>query len=433
MLDLLSYSAEQLPEIAGDVFKIDEALKAGFGWSHGPFEIWDALGFDWVVAEQKAAGLPVPNWIENMQKSGQKHFYSSRQGISHYRDFVRAADIPVPGKEGFILLSNLYADKTLWSNSGTRITNLGDGVLNLSFHTKMNSIGAEVIQGIHKAIDMAEAEGWNGLVISNDGENFSAGANLALILMLALEQEWDELNFAVKAFQKATRRLRYSDIPVVLAPHGLTLGGGCEMCLHADAIVAAAETYIGLVEVGVGLIPGGGGSKEFALRASDEFGEGGIRTNVLRNRFLTIGQAKVATSALQAFDLGVFRKGQDRFTMNAAQRIGLAKQTALLLAEAGYVRPRMRDDILVLGREGLGIVYAGANSMKSGNYISEHDQLISEKLGWVMCGGDLSQPQQVSESYLLDLEREAFLSLLGSKPTLQRIQHMLKTGKPLRN
>ena len=433
MLALLSYSAEQLPEIAGDVFKIDEALKAGFGWSHGPFEIWDALGFDWVVAEQKAAGLPVPNWIENMQKSGQKHFYSSRQGISHYRDFVRAADIPVPGKEGFILLSNLYADKTLWSNSGTRITNLGDGVLNLSFHTKMNSIGAEVIQGIHKAIDMAEAEGWNGLVISNDGENFSAGANLALILMLALEQEWDELNFAVKAFQKATMRLRYSDIPVVLAPHGLTLGGGCEMCLHADAVVAAAETYIGLVEVGVGLIPGGGGSKEFALRASDEFGEGGIRTNVLRNRFLTIGQAKVATSALQAFDLGVFRKGQDRFTMNAAQRIGLAKQTALLLAEAGYVRPRMRDDILVLGREGLGIVYAGANSMKSGNYISEHDQLISEKLGWVMCGGDLSQPQQVSESYLLDLEREAFLSLLGSKPTLQRIQHMLKTGKPLRN
>jgi len=433
LLDLLAYSAEQLPEIAGDLYKIDEALKAGFGWSHGPFEIWDALGFDWVVAEQKAAGLPTANWIEKMQKSGQKRFYSTQNGHSLYHDPGQEAYIPVPGKEGVIVLSNVYADKTLWFNSGTRITNLGDGVLNLSFHTKMNSIGAEVIQGIHKAIDMAETEGWNGLVISNDGENFSAGANLALILMLALEQEWDELNFAVKAFQKATMRLRYSDIPVVVAPHGLTLGGGCEMCLHADAIVAAAETYIGLVEVGVGLIPGGGGSKEFALRASDEFGEGGIRTNVLRNRFLTIGQAKVATSALQAFDLGIFRKGQDRFVMNADHRVGLAKQTALLLAEAGYVRPRMRDNIQVLGREGLGIVYAGANSMKSGNYISQHDQLISEKLGWVLCGGDLTQPQQVDEAYLLDLEREAFLSLLGSKPTLQRIQFMLKTGKPLRN
>jgi 3-hydroxyacyl-CoA dehydrogenase len=280
---------------------------------------------------------------------------------------------------------------------------------------------------------MAETEGWNGLVISNDGENFSAGANLALILMLAIEQEWDELNFAVKAFQKATMRLRYSSIPVVVAPHGLTLGGGCEMCLHADAIVASAETYIGLVEVGVGLIPGGGGSKEFALRAANEFGEGGIRTNVLRNRFLTIGQAKVATSALQAFELGIFRPGLDRLVMNGAQRIGLAKQTVLLLAEAGYVRPQERTDIQVLGREGLGIVYAGANSMQAGHYISEHDRLISEKLGYVMCGGDLTQPSPVSEAYLLDLEREAFLSLLGTKPTLQRIQHMLKTGKPLRN
>jgi len=433
MLDLLSYSAVQLPQIAGDLYKIDEALKAGFGWSHGPFEIWDALGFDWVIAEQKAAGLPTPNWVEKMQMLGQKHFYSRQKGISLYYNAEKETYLPVPGKEGFIILSNLFADNTLWSNSGTRITNLGDGVLNLSFHTKMNSIGAEIIQGIHKAIDMAETQGWNGLVISNNGENFSAGANLALILMLAMEQEWEELNLAVKTFQKATMRIRYSDIPVVVAPHGLTLGGGCEMCLHADAIVAAAETYIGLVEVGVGVIPGGGGSKEFALRASDEFGEGGIRTNVLRNRFLTIGQAKVATSALQAFDLGILRNGQDRFTMNAEYRIGLAKQTALLLAEAGYVRPRLREDILVLGCEGLGIVFAGANSMKSGNYISNHDQLISEKLGWVLCGGDLSQPQHVSESYLLDLEREAFLSLLGCKPTLQRIQHMLKTGKPLRN
>jgi 3-hydroxyacyl-CoA dehydrogenase len=432
-LDLLSYSAEQMPIIAGEVYKVDEALKAGFGWSHGPFEIWDALGFDWVVSEMDLAGILVPDWIKAMQAKGEKCFYTRLEGQVQFHSLAQGNKQPVPGKEGFIVLSNVYPEHTLWSNSGTRITNLGDGVLNLSFHTKMNSIGAEVIQGLHKAIDMAETEGWNGLVISNDGENFSAGANLALILMLAIEQEWDELNFAVKAFQKATMRLRYSSIPVVVAPHGLTLGGGCEMCLHADAIVASAETYIGLVEVGVGLIPGGGGSKEFALRAANEFGEGGIRTNVLRNRFLTIGQAKVATSALQAFELGIFRPGLDRLVMNGAQRIGLAKQTVLLLAEAGYVRPQERTDIQVLGREGLGIVYAGANSMQAGHYISEHDRLISEKLGYVMCGGDLTQPSPVSEAYLLDLEREAFLSLLGTKPTLQRIQHMLKTGKPLRN
>ena len=432
-LDLLSYSAEQMPIIAGEVYKVDEALKAGFGWSHGPFEIWDALGFDWVVSEMDLAGILVPDWIKAMQATGEKRFYTTLEGQVQYHSLAQGNQQPVPGKEGFIVLSNVYPEHTLWSNSGTRITNLGDGVLNLSFHTKMNSIGAEVIQGLHKAIDMAETEGWNGLVISNDGENFSAGANLALILMLAIEQEWDELNFAVKAFQKATMRLRYSSIPVVVAPHGLTLGGGCEMCLHADAIVASAETYIGLVEVGVGLIPGGGGSKEFAIRAANEFGEGGIRTNVLRNRFLTIGQAKVATSALQAFELGIFRPGLDRLVMNGAQRIGLAKQTVLLMAEAGYVRPQERTDIQVLGREGLGIVYAGANSMQAGHYISEHDRLISEKLGYVMCGGDLTQPSPVSEAYLLDLEREAFLSLLGTKPTLQRIQHMLKTGKPLRN
>lgn len=297
----------------------------------------------------------------------------------------------------------------------------------------MNSIGGEIFAAVNKAIDIAENEGWNGLVIANEGENFSAGANLAMIMMLAAEQEWDELNLAVRSFQNMCMRLRYSAIPVVVAPHNLTLGGGCEMCLHADAVVASAETYIGLVEVGVGVIPGGGGTKEFALRLSDEMRDGDIRINRLREKFLTIGMAKVATSAYEAFDLGIFQKGKDKVVPSRARQIAEAKNEALRLAQLGYTQPIKRNDIEVLGKEGMGIVYVGADSMKSGHYISEHDKLISEKLGYVLCGGNLSERTKVDEQYLLDLERETFLSLLGTRKTLERIQYMLKTGKPLRN
>ena len=296
----------------------------------------------------------------------------------------------------------------------------------------MNTIGGEVLQGLNKAIDLAEKD-FRGLVIGNDGANFSAGANVGMIFMMAIEQDWDEINMAVKMFQNTSMRVRYSSIPVVLAPHNLTLGGSCEFCLHADHIQLSAETYMGLVEFGVGLIPGGGGTKEFALRLSDEFKEGQIEQAALRDRFLTIGMAKVSTSGEEAFDLGYLQKGKYSITMNRSRLIADAKEKAIELAEAGYTKPVQRNDIRVLGKQGLGIVYAGANSMYAGKYISEHDKKISEKLGWVLCGGDLSQPTLVSEQYLLDLEREVFLSLCGEKKTLERIQSILTKGKALRN
>jgi 3-hydroxyacyl-CoA dehydrogenase len=296
----------------------------------------------------------------------------------------------------------------------------------------MNSIGSEVLEGVNKAIGIAE-EKFKGLVISNDGPNFSAGANVGMIFMYAIEQEYDELDFAIRYFQNSMMRLRYSAVPVVTAPHGLTLGGGCEMNLHADKVCAAAETYIGLVELGVGLIPGGGGTKEFVLRASDELHNDEPETNTLKDRFFAIATAKVATSAHEAFDMGILRKGHDQIVMNQGRRIGEAKKSVIEIFDAGYTMPQQRKDIKVLGRLGLGAMLAGINGMWRGNYATDHDALVARKLAYVMCGGDLSEPQMVSEQYLLDLEREAFLSLCGERKTLERIQSVLKSGKPLRN
>jgi 3-hydroxyacyl-CoA dehydrogenase len=329
-------------------------------------------------------------------------------------------------------LQVLRSSKTVWKNSGLTLIDLGDGILNAEFHTKMNTIGGEVLSGLMKSVDIAEKD-FQGLVISNEGPNFSAGANVGLIYMMAAEQDWDELNLAVRTFQNTTMRLRYSSIPVVAAPHGLTLGGGCEICLHSDRVVAHAETYMGLVEFGVGLIPGGGGTKEFALRLSDELHAGDVEVNVFREKFLTLGQAKVSTSAYEAFDLGLLRRGYDRVVMARSLQLLEAKSVCLQLAEQGYTRPVPRTDIRVLGNSVLGLVYAGADSMLSGNYISAHDKLISEKLGFVLAGGDLSQPTLVSEQYLLDLEREIFLSLCGERKTLERLHSIINGGKVLRN
>jgi 3-hydroxyacyl-CoA dehydrogenase len=309
---------------------------------------------------------------------------------------------------------------------------IGDGVAGLEWSTKMNSIGGEVLEGINKSIALAE-EKFKGLVIANEGANFSAGANVGMIFMLAIEQEYDELDMAIRMFQNTMMRLRYSSVPVVTAPHGLTLGGGCEMNLHADKICAAAETYIGLVELGVGLIPGGGGTKEFVLRASDELHDGEPDTNTIKDRFLAIATAKVATSAFEAFDMGILRKGHDEVMMNIGRRIAEAKKSVIEIYDAGYTMPQQRKDIKVLGRLGLGAMLAGINGMWRGNYATDHDALVARKLAYVMCGGDLSEAQMVSEQYLLDLEREAFLSLCGEKKTLERIQSVLKSGKPLRN
>lgn len=429
---LFEYVSNRIPEISDETYRIDDAMRAGFGWELGPFEVWDALGVKESVEMMKANGKTPAKWVTEMLDAGHTSFYKIENGNKTYYDIPSKSYKAIPGQDALIILDNIRSTKTIWKNAGTTLTDLGDGILNLEFHTKMNTIGGEVLSGINKAIDIAEKD-YRGLVIGNDGANFSAGANVGMIFMMAVEQEWDEINMAVKMFQNTSMRLRYSSIPVVVAPHNLTLGGGCELALHADHVQINAETYMGLVEFGVGLIPGGGGTKEFALRASDEFGPDQIEQNVLKDKFLTIAMAKVSTSGLQAYDLGYLLKDKFSISMNRSRLIADAKEKAIELADAGYTQPVHRKDIKVLGKSGLGMVYAGANTMRSGNYISDHDQKISQKLGYVMCGGDLSAPTLVTEQYLLDLEREAFLSLCGEKKTLERIQAIVKGGKPLRN
>ncbi|SJN44130.1 3-hydroxyacyl-CoA dehydrogenase/enoyl-CoA hydratase family protein [Sphingobacterium sp. JB170] len=436
---LFEYVSRRVPEITDDFYRIDDAMRAGFGWELGPFEVWDALGvretLDKIKNQEKRlegqTGEVAP-WVLEMLETGFESFYTIQSGVKHYYDIASKSYKPIPGSENLIVLDHIRQSNTVWENSGVTITDLGDGILNCEFHTKMNTIGGEVIQGINKAIDMAEKD-YKGLVIANDGENFSAGANIGLIFMMAVEQDYDELNTAVQMFQNTAMRIRYSSIPVVAAPFQMTLGGGCEFSMHADFVQLHAETYMGLVEFGVGVIPGGGGSKEFALRASDEYKADQIVQNTLKDRFLTIGQAKVSTSAVEAYELGYLQKGKFAITMNRKRLLAEAKAKALDLANAGYVQPAPRTNIKVLGNQGLGIVYVGASSMHAGGYISDHDKKISEKLGWVMCGGDLSAPTEVSEQYLLDMERKAFLELCRERKTLERFQHMLTKGKPLRN
>lgn len=429
---LLAYVTNRLPEITDDLYKIDDALKAGFGWELGPFETWDLIGFDQGLKMIEAANRKPAAWIAEMKSSGATGFYKLEKGSKQFYDVATKSYQTIPGTEELVILDALRGENKIWGNSDTTLVHLGDGILNLEFHTKMNTIGGGVIEGINKAIDLAEKE-YKGLVISNNGQNFSAGANVGMIFMMAVEQEYDELNFAVKAFQDTMMRVRYCDVPVIVAPHNLTLGGGCELSMHSDKVVAHAELYMGLVEFGVGVIPGGGGSKEFAKRLSDELKDGDVKINRMRERFLTIGQAKVATSAYEAFDLGYLREGTDEVVVSRDHQLTRAKAAALELANKGYVAPKREKNITVMGQEGLGIVYVGANAMLSGNYMSEHDRLISEKLGFVLCGGDLSENTVVSEQYLLDLERKAFVELCAERKTLERLESLVSKGKILRN
>jgi 3-hydroxyacyl-CoA dehydrogenase len=431
-IGLFQYVSNRIPEITDELYKIDAAMNAGFAWELGPFEIWDAIGVKEAIGIMEAANQKPANWVYEMIAAGNNSFYKIENGKRKYYDIPSKGYKVIPGTESFIILENIRANKTVWKNSGAVVTDIGDGIINLEWNTKMNSIGGEVIAGVNKAIEIAEKD-FRGLVISNEGANFSAGANVGMIFMMAVEQEWDELNFAIKAFQNTMMRVRYSSVPVVVAPHNMALGGACEMSMHSDKVVLHAETYMGLVEFGVGLIPGGGGTKEFAVRLSDEIKEGDVELNAFRNRFLTIGQAKVSTSAYEAFDLGYLRNGKDVVVVSRNRVLTEAKLNCIELAEAGYVKPVMRKDIRVLGKQALGLAYLGANSMLSGKYISEHDVKISQKMAYVLCGGDLSQPALVSEQYLLDLEREAFLSLCGEKKTLERLQSILTGGKILRN
>ena len=428
---LFSYISHRIPEISNEVYRVDDGMMAGFGWEIGAFESWDALGVAKTTEAMKAAGYPVSVWVDDMLAKGIKSFYKTENGKRFYYDITTSNYKLMPGGEAFLVMRN-FENETIWKNSACRTYHLGNDVLGLEWNTKMGSIGGEVLEGIQKSIELAE-EKYKGLVIANEGSNFSAGANVAMIFMLALDQDYDEIDMAIRQFQNTLMRVRYSSIPVVLAPHGLALGGGCEICLHADKVIAAAETYTGLVEVGIGVIPGGGGTKEFVLRAADEMHVGEPETITLQKRFLDIATAKVSTSAFEAYDNGIYRKGIDEVSINVGRRIADAKQAVINLYDDGYVMPIQRTDIKVLGRAGLGAMYAGINGMLKGKYATDHDVTVAKKLAYVMCGGDLSEQTLVSEQYLLNLEREAFLSLTGEKKTLERIQSILKTGKPLRN
>jgi 3-hydroxyacyl-CoA dehydrogenase len=430
---LFQFVSNRIPEITPDIYKVDDAMNAGFGWKLGPFQTWDAVGVSGTVKAMEEAGKKPARWIYDMIGAGITSFYQVKDGKKQYYDILSKSYKEIPGQEAMLSLEVLRSSHVLWENTDTTIFDLGDGVLNIEFHTKMNTIGQGVLEGLNKALDMAEAN-YKALVISNEGEHFSAGANVGMIYMLAIEQEFEELDMAVQWFQKTTMRLRYSSIPVVAAPHGMALGGGCEVCMHSDKVIAHAETYMGLVEFGVGLIPGGGGTKEFALRLSDELKDGDIRTNAFLNRYLSIGQAKVSTSAHEAFDLGYLRPGIDEVIVSRVHQLAYAKKAALNMVEKGYTKPVPRTNIKVLGKEALGLVYVGADGFTTANYMSEHDKLIAEKLGVVMAGGEVSEAlTEVSEQYLLNLERKAFLELCMQRKTLERIQSLITSGKILRN
>ncbi|WOC40510.1 3-hydroxyacyl-CoA dehydrogenase/enoyl-CoA hydratase family protein [Polaribacter sp. HL-MS24] len=429
---LFAYVQNRIPEISDEIYRLDDGLRAGFGWQHGPFEIWNEIGVAAGVEIMKAEGKEPAAWVSEMLAKGETSFYSVKEGATHYYDIPLKKQVKKPGQDSFIILDNIRKSTEVFKNSGVSVQDIGDGILNVEFRSKMNTIGGDVLTGLNKAIDLAEKD-FQGLIVGNQAANFSVGANIGMIFMMAAEQEYDELNMAIKYFQDSMMRMRYSSIPTISAPHGMALGGGCEISLHADKVVAAAETYMGLVEFGVGVILSGGGSKEMALRASDSFHKGDVELNILQENFLTIGMAKVSTSGYEAFDLGLLQKGKDIIVVNKERQIATAKAHAKLMAESGYTQPVKRTDVKVLGKQALGMFLVGTDSMEHSKYISAHDQKIANKLAYVMAGGDLSEPTLVSEQYLLDIEREAFLSLCTERKTLERIQHMLKTGKPLRN
>ena len=427
---LFQYASNRIPEISDELFRIDDAVCAGFGWELGPFETWDAVDVEKSISLMEAAGYKPAAWVTEMLAGGNKTFYKVEDGQRKYYDIPSKSYKVITSKEAFIILENLN-DKVVWKNADSKVTDLGDGVINFSWHSKSYTLGSAVVEGLNKSIDLAE-KNYRGLVIGHQGSDFSLGANLGMVFMYAIEQDYDELDFMVRAFQNTVMRIRYSSVPVVVCPQSRTLGGGCEMTMHADLVQAAAETYIGLVEVGVGLIPGGGGTKEFTKRVSDSMEEGDVELNALQNAFMHIATAKVALSAEEAREMGIIRF-KDKISINKDRQILDAKAAAIELAEAGYTMPVQARNIRVQGQTGMALFAAGVNGMKMGRYISDHDMKIAMKIANVMCGGDLSYAQDVSEQYLLDLEREAFVSLCGEKKTLERIQSILTGGKPLRN
>lgn len=432
-LGLFAYVSNRVPEISDSIYAIDDALRAGFAWEVGPFQYWDMTGVKEAAELAEKQGESISGWVKEMIAAGHNSFYKMEQGKRLCYNPASKQYEPLPGGEAFIILDAYRSNKPVYTNAECTLHDIGDGVLCLEFHSKMNAIGEGILRGINDSIQIAEEQGWKGIVIGNNAQNFTVGANLMMIAMMAYQQEWDELNMAVNVFQQTSMRIRYSAIPVVIATQGYVFGGGCEFSMHADAVVAAAESYVGLVEVGVGIIPGGGGTKEFAVRLSDEISrEGDVQIPRLIDKFKTIATAQVATSANEAFNYGYLLPAKDSIVHNVARNISEAKKKVLELA-ADYVKPIPRKDVYVLGRTGLGALYIAAHSLQLGHYASEHDIKIAKKVAYVLCGGDLTSPQMVSEQYLLDIEREMFLSLCGEQKTLERIQYMLENGKPLRN
>jgi 3-hydroxyacyl-CoA dehydrogenase len=429
------YAANHIPEIADTIIEVDRAMRWGFNWELGVFETWDAIGVEKSVTRMKEEGEPIPANVQKLLDAGAKSFYKKHDGQQFYFDFASEQYLPLAEQQGVIVLKSVK-DRTgvIKKNSGASLMDIGDGVACLEFHSKMNAIGGDTLQMLKFALGEVE-KNFIGLVVGNQGTNFSVGANIMLMLMEAQDENWEELDMMGRAFQTATMSLRYSPKPVVVAPFNLVFGGGCEMVLHGDRVRAAGETYIGLVEVGVGIIPAGGGTKELLLRTLDS-----IPKNVddadpfpfVKRAFETIALAKVATSAEEARTLG-FLSADDTISMNSDRLIADAKKEVLALAASGYVEPQQRTDILALGNAGLATLKLGIHQMKRGGYISDHDALIGEKLARILTGGDLNHETRVSEQYLLDLEREAFLSLAGMRKTQERLAAMLKTGKPLRN
>lgn len=440
--ETLIYSAMRIPEISDDIVNIDNAMKWGFNWKLGPFETWDVLGLEKSIAKMKEAGYQIPTWVEEMLAAGCTSFYKSEDGKSFYYDLAAKDYQPVEISPEIILLPSLKdRQKTIMENKGASLIDLGDGVACLEFHTKMNALGADIMTLMEKACDKVSQE-FQGMVVANHGTNFSVGANLMMVLFTAQEEEWDELEWMIKKFQDTLMKLKYLDKPVVSAPHQMALGGGCETCLASDRVVAAAETYTGLVEVGVGVIPAGGGTKELLIRNTHErlfkVERGGLYPKQIfmlpfvARTFETIAMAKVATSAKEAIKMGYFRP-TDKVCLNADYRIKMAKDNVLAMAMAGYEPPRPLEKIRVIGRDTLGVIKYALYNMHKAGFITDHDITVAGKVGEVVTGGNVLPDTEVSEQYLLDLEREAFLWLCGTKETQARMAHMLKTGKPLRN
>jgi 3-hydroxyacyl-CoA dehydrogenase len=431
------YAARRVPEISDSIVDVDHAMRWGFGWELGPFEIWDAIGVQAMAKQLEKEGHAQPPLVTDLLASGKKSFYQSAQGETSYFDPAGKTFKPAPQPEGIIILKSLKErGREIEKNSGASLIDLGDGVICCEFHSKMNAIGGDLLQMIHKGLARLRTD-FDAMVIANQGENFSAGANLMLVLMTAQEQEWDDLHVMVRQFQNTTLAIKHSPKPVVVAPQGLALGGGCEVVLHGTRVHAAAEAYMGLVEVGVGLIPAGGGSKEMIIRANERAeGEEDLDLlHALKPVFENIAMAKVSTSGEEARDLGYLRRA-DLVAMNLDRLVADAKETAL-----GLVRGEWRQtapspnepSIRVLGQEFSAAAKLAVYMMLKGEYISEYDALVALKLGHILAGGALTSAQLVSEQYLLDLEREAFVSLCSERKTQERIAHTLKTGKPLRN